>query len=89
MEMDCFDSDLSLSPKEIALAAMAEAKRLHKDVVIIDTAGRLHVDEVLMDELKQVKEALAEMKPEVLMVADAMTGQVPRPVPPDSPGPHW
>jgi signal recognition particle subunit SRP54 len=73
--VDYFDSDLSLSPREIALAGIAEAQRLHKDVVIIDTAGRLHVDDTLMEELRQVKAALNSMRPEVLMVADAMTGQ--------------
>jgi signal recognition particle subunit SRP54 len=75
IEVDCFDSDLNLHPKEIALLAIEEAKRLHKSVVIIDTAGRLHVDEELMGQLKEVKMALAPMNPEVLMVADAMTGQ--------------
>ena len=75
IEVDCFDSNLDLSPKEIALAAIEEAKKLHKSVVIIDTAGRLHVDQELMGKLKEVKDALASMNPEVLMVADAMTGQ--------------
>jgi signal recognition particle subunit SRP54 len=75
IEVDCFDSDLNLHPKEIALLAIEEAKRRHKTVVIIDTAGRLHVDEELMGQLKEVKEALNSMNPEVLMVADAMTGQ--------------
>ena len=51
-----------------------EYARLHSnDVLIIDTAGRLHIDEVLMDELKNIK---AEVKPdEILLVVDAMTGQ--------------
>ena len=75
IEVDCFDSDLNLHPKEIALLAIEEAKKRHKSVVIIDTAGRLHVDEELMNQLKEVKAALASMNPEVLMVADAMTGQ--------------
>lgn len=75
IEVDCFDSNLNLHPKEIALLAIEEAKKLHKSVVIIDTAGRLHVDEELMGQLKEVKEALASFNPEVLMVADAMTGQ--------------
>ncbi len=75
IDVDCFDSDLSLHPKEIALKAIEEAKKLHKNVVIIDTAGRLHVDEELMGQLKEVKNALEYMNPEVLMVADAMTGQ--------------
>ncbi len=75
IDMDWFDSDLSMHPKDIALAAMSEAKKLHKDVIIIDTAGRLHVDNELMGQLKDIKKALAEFRPEVLMVADAMTGQ--------------
>ena len=75
IEVDCFDSDLTMHPKDIALAAIEEAHKLHKSVVIIDTAGRLHVDAELMEQLKEVKAALASMNPEVLMVADAMTGQ--------------
>ncbi len=75
IEVDVFDSDLSMHPKDIALAAIAEAQKRHKSVVIIDTAGRLHVDAELMDQLKEVKAVLSTMNPEVLMVADAMTGQ--------------
>lgn len=75
IDADYFDSDLSKKPQEIALAGYEEAKKLKKDVVIIDTAGRLHVDDSLMGELKLVKEALKPFDPEVLMVADAMTGQ--------------
>ena len=75
MDMDWFDSDLSMSPCEIAMSAMAYAKDNGKDVVIIDTAGRLHVDEELMSELSQMKEVMTPFNPEVLIVADAMTGQ--------------
>ncbi|OFZ23048.1 MAG: signal recognition particle protein [Bdellovibrionales bacterium RIFOXYA1_FULL_36_14] len=75
MDVEWFDSDLSSSPKEIALSAMKYATDNKIDVAIIDTAGRLHVDEHLMNELRGVKEALNLFKPEVLMVADAMTGQ--------------
>lgn len=75
IEVDVFDSDLGMHPKAIALAAIEEAQKRHKSVVIIDTAGRLHVDEELMGQLKEVKTALESFKPEVLMVADAMTGQ--------------
>lgn len=75
IDVDCYDSDLSMHPRDLVLAAMEEAKKRHKSVVIIDTAGRLHVDEELMGQLKEVKAALEEYKPEVLMVADAMTGQ--------------
>ena len=75
MDMDWFDSDLSTHPKIIAEKAMAYAKENSYDVVIVDTAGRLHVDDELMGQIKEVRESLEVFKPEVLMVADAMTGQ--------------
>ena len=60
-------------PVETAKLGVEEARRQLKDLVIIDTAGRLHIDEALMDELKAVKEAA---KPdETLLVIDSMTGQ--------------
>lgn len=60
-------------PLELATRARREAMDRGRDVVLVDTAGRLHIDETLMSELKQLKEAL---KPtEILFVADAMTGQ--------------
>lgn len=71
--VDYFDSDLSMSAVEIVKAGMAEAKKRNKDVAIIDTAGRLQVDEELMNQLVDVRKSLDN--PEVLMVADAMTGQ--------------
>ncbi|MCQ2476964.1 MAG: signal recognition particle protein [Clostridia bacterium] len=61
------------NPVEISRAAVDEAKLKGYDYVIIDTAGRLHVDEELMNELKNIK---AEVKPhEILLVVDSMTGQ--------------
>ncbi len=75
MDMDWFDSDLSTHPKIIAEKAMAYAKENSYDVVIVDTAGRLHVDDELMGQIKEVRESLNSFNPEVLMVADAMTGQ--------------
>lgn len=75
IDVDCFDSDLNLHPKEIVKLALEEAGKRHKNVVIIDTAGRLHVDLELMDQLKEVKASISNLNPEVLMVADAMTGQ--------------
>ena len=61
------------NPVEIAKEAIAYAKDHGMDYVILDTAGRLHIDEELMNELKAVK---AEAKPhEILLVVDAMTGQ--------------
>ncbi len=60
-------------PVNIARAAIAHAKKHGNDLVILDTAGRLHIDEQLMDELKRIK---AEVQPdEILLVVDAMTGQ--------------
>ena len=73
MQVDYFDSDLSMLPKDIVKAAMLEAKKLGKEVVIIDTAGRLQIDDELMGQLVDVKNELVD--PEVLLVADAMTGQ--------------
>jgi signal recognition particle subunit SRP54 len=59
--------------EDIARAAVGEARRLLCDVVILDTAGRLHVDQELMDELKRLKSAVQVS--ETLLVADSMTGQ--------------
>lgn len=73
MSIDFFDSDLSMSSKDIVVAGMAEAKKLGKEIVIVDTAGRLQVDDELMGQLADVKSVLKN--PEVLIVADAMTGQ--------------
>lgn len=62
-----------VNPVEIAKAALQQAKDNGNDYLIVDTAGRLHVDENLMDELKNIRE---EVKPdEILLVVDAMTGQ--------------
>ena len=61
------------NPVEIAKAAIRHAVQHGNDMVFLDTAGRLHVDEELMSELKAIK---AEVKPnEILLVVDAMTGQ--------------
>lgn len=71
--VEYFDSDLSMKPVDIVRAGLEEAKRRNKDIAIIDTAGRLQVDEELMSQLVDVRKSLDN--PEVLMVADAMTGQ--------------
>ncbi len=68
-----YDTDPSENPVEIARKGVAEAKSRGRDVVIIDTAGRLHVDEAMMAEAAAIKEAVNPR--EVLLVADAMTGQ--------------
>ena len=62
-----------VSPQQIVENALKHAKEEHLDFVIIDTAGRLHIDEALMNELQEVKEI---SKPdEIMLVVDAMTGQ--------------
>jgi signal recognition particle subunit SRP54 len=73
LDFPVFQMGDQVSPVKIAESAIAKAKEEHHDYVIIDTAGRLHIDETLMDELKQVKETA---KPdEIFLVVDAMTGQ--------------
>lgn len=67
------EADPSEKPLQIAERALKQAKETGRDVLIVDTAGRLHIDEALMEELISLKEFL---KPsEVLLVADAMMGQ--------------
>lgn len=61
------------NPVKIATASLARAKDHGDDVVILDTAGRLHIDEVLMNELKDIKDTVNPQ--EILLVIDAMTGQ--------------
>ena len=61
------------NPVDIAKAAVAHAEKHGNDIVFLDTAGRLHIDEALMDELKNIKKAV--MPTEILLVVDAMTGQ--------------
>ena len=62
-----------IDPVVISTQAMRYAKDYGHDVVILDTAGRLHIDEKLMDELKQIKEKVEPN--EIMLVVDAMTGQ--------------
>ena len=61
------------NPVDIAKAALEHARKHGNDIVFLDTAGRLHVDEQLMDELKNIKSAVNPA--EILLVVDAMTGQ--------------
>tara|TARA_X000001036_G_scaffold73188_2_gene64709 strand:+ start:3008 stop:4321 length:1314 start_codon:yes stop_codon:yes gene_type:complete len=63
----------STDPISVVKSGLAQAKKLEKDVVIIDTAGRLHVDTELMEQLKLIVEVSSPK--EVLFVADGMTGQ--------------
>ena len=66
-------SNLEENPVKIAKKAIAEAKQKNKDLVIIDTAGRLAVDEVLMKEISDIHSAVSP--DETLFVVDSMTGQ--------------
>ncbi len=68
-----FSLGTEISPVEIAKKAVEHAKVHGNDPVIIDTAGRLHIDEELMQELKDITDAVAPR--ETLLVVDAMTGQ--------------
>ncbi len=73
VEVPFYEPTPSEKPLEIVQKALKKAKEEGRDVVIVDTAGRLHIDEVLMEELIEIKESI---KPsEVLLVADAMMGQ--------------
>src|SRR5918992_4408574 len=67
------DPSGDLDPVRRAGGALAEARNSGFDVVIVDTAGRLHIDDELMDELQQIKGAVSPS--DLLYVADAMTGQ--------------
>lgn len=73
LSMSVFSLGDQVSPVEIAKQAIAHAKEEHHDYVLIDTAGRLHVDENLMEELEQIKEL--SNPDEIFLVVDAMTGQ--------------
>ncbi|MGI2798314.1 signal recognition particle protein [Photobacterium damselae] len=71
--VDFFPSTPDQNPVDIAKAAVAHAKLKFYDVLIVDTAGRLHVDSEMMDEIKDVHQVLNPV--ETLFVVDAMTGQ--------------
>ncbi len=72
IDVPVFDMGLG-NPVEIAKAGIEHANRHGHDMVFIDTAGRLHVDEVLMNELSSIKETVNPT--EIILVVDAMTGQ--------------
>lgn len=73
LDIPVFNMGDKESPINIAKAGLSHAIKNNNDLVIIDTAGRLHIDEALMDELKSIK---SEVKPhEILLVVDSMTGQ--------------
>ncbi|MBI5560552.1 MAG: signal recognition particle protein [Deltaproteobacteria bacterium] len=73
IKVDCFDVAGRKDPVDICTEALRVAKIKGYDTVLVDTAGRLHIDAALMDELKGLKEILSPS--EVLLVADSMTGQ--------------
>jgi signal recognition particle subunit SRP54 len=73
LDIDFYASDISQRPEDIAAAALDYARKHHHEVLIVDTAGRLAIDEAMMEEIKRLH---AGLKPiETLFVVDAMTGQ--------------
>lgn len=73
LDMPVFSMGTEANPVDIATGAIEKAKEEHRDYVIIDTAGRLHVDTDLMNELQQIKSAVTP--DEIFLVVDSMTGQ--------------
>ncbi|MBD5208184.1 MAG: signal recognition particle protein [Bacteroidales bacterium] len=73
IDVPVYTEEESRNPVQIALNAIAHAKANNQDLVIIDTAGRLAVDEAMMNEIADIKEAVKPQ--EVLFVVDSMTGQ--------------
>ncbi len=73
IDVPVYPTEEGQTPEQICLDAMAKARAQEADVLILDTAGRLHVDEALMGELVAIKEQINPT--EILLVADAMTGQ--------------
>ena len=73
VKVPVFSMGTKISPVEIAKAGIEHAKKNGHDMVLIDTAGRLHIDEDLMNELVNIKKAVDPT--EILLVVDAMTGQ--------------
>jgi signal recognition particle subunit SRP54 len=73
LEIDVYPSTTSMNPVDISRTAVEHASKLNYDVVLIDTAGRLAIDEEMMGEVEKIKAAVQPR--EILLVADAMTGQ--------------
>ncbi|MCK6449220.1 MAG: signal recognition particle protein, partial [Planctomycetes bacterium] len=73
ISVDVFDTKPGMKVADIAKQAVAQAERQGQDVMIVDTAGRLHIDLALMEELREAKEALSPKY--TLLVVDSMTGQ--------------
>ena len=73
VSVDFFPSETTEDPVQIAISTIDEAKKRFLDVVIVDTAGRLHIDDKMMDEIKKLHAAVNPV--ETLFVVDSMTGQ--------------
>jgi signal recognition particle subunit SRP54 len=73
LSLEFFESDISQNPVDIAKNAIEAAKKKFLDVIIIDTAGRLHIDDEMMGEIKELHAAINPV--ETLFVVDSMTGQ--------------
>lgn len=73
LSLEFFESDVSQNPIDIAKNAIDAAKKKFLDVIIIDTAGRLHIDDEMMGEIKELHAAINPV--ETLFVVDSMTGQ--------------
>ncbi len=73
VDAEFFPSNVMQKPLAIASAALEQARRQFKDVLIVDTAGRLHIDEQMMGEIKELHAAITPV--ETLFVVDSMTGQ--------------
>ncbi len=73
VNVDCFSLGTDVKPVEIAKKSLEYARQHSNDVIIIDTAGRLQIDEALMQELVDIKEAIVVHQ--TILVVDAMTGQ--------------
>ncbi|OGP94002.1 MAG: signal recognition particle protein [Deltaproteobacteria bacterium RBG_16_54_18] len=73
LHIPCYAPGANDDPVETVVKAREQARKADVDTIIFDTAGRLHIDEELMEELRGIKQALNP--PEILFVADAMTGQ--------------
>jgi signal recognition particle subunit SRP54 len=73
LSLTFFDTDVSQTAVQIVTAAIEQAKKQFLDVVIVDTAGRMHIDEEMMTEIKELHAAINPV--ETLFVVDSMTGQ--------------
>ncbi len=73
LDIPVFDTRVDADPVDICTRARKEAAQKGYDTLILDTAGRLHLNQELMEELERIKKALTPL--EILLVADAMTGQ--------------